>query len=104
MSLIYYDFNNSNQRIQAKQKQNLADLIIPEENEDPVVLVGLPSAVNNTQDVNNNDLKIPLIDGEKSRQNLFTDINSMHSPSTNDVNKINQKIDKARKKISQFIK
>lgn len=67
MSLIYYDFNNSNQRIQAKQKQNLADLIIPEENEDPVVLVGLPSAVNNTQDVNNNDLKIPLIDGEKSR-------------------------------------
>ena len=67
MSLIYYDFNNSNQRIQAKQKQNLADLIIPEENEDPVVLVGLPSAINNTQDVNNNDLKIPLIDGEKSR-------------------------------------
>ena len=67
MSLIYYDFNNSNQRIQAKQKQNLADLIIPEENEDPVVLVGLPAAVNNTQDVNNNDLKIPLIDGEKSR-------------------------------------
>ena len=45
----------------------MADLIIPEENEDPVVLVGLPSAVNNTQDVNNNDLKIPLIDGEKSR-------------------------------------
>lgn len=34
MSLLYYDFNNTNQRQLLKQKQNLADLIIPEEAEE----------------------------------------------------------------------
>lgn len=34
MSLLYYDFNNANQRMQSKQKHNLADVVIPEEKED----------------------------------------------------------------------
>jgi len=44
VSLLYYDFNNSNQRLQQQKQraaQNLADLVIPEEAEEVQPLVGL---------------------------------------------------------------
>lgn len=39
MTLLYYDFNNSNQRLYSKHKQNLTDFIIPEEAEEPIALL-----------------------------------------------------------------
>jgi len=51
MSLLFYDFNNANQRILSRKQMhpiNLADVVIPEEAEEP--LFGVSNLIPHTED------------------------------------------------------
>jgi len=75
LSLLYYDFNNANQRIQAKLKQNFTDLIIPEEIEE-------------------------LVKENRSRQSNHK-LDELKSQSTkNEMDIVNSKINKAKERIN----
>lgn len=56
MSLLFYDFNNANQRILSRKQMhplNLADVVIPEEAEEP--LFGVSNLINNAANTTEDD-------------------------------------------------
>eukprot|EP00347_Sterkiella_histriomuscorum_P001526 403371695 len=118
VSLLYYDFNNANQRLNQQSKpprvqQNLADLIIPEETEEFPPLLQQVSTTK--EDVIRQDSAQILARIQKNSQSqtnqqnsgvlLITQNSFNNQPKDsprNDVEIVNQKIDKARKKISRY--